>query len=125
MTKGISGREDSFLIGFVRYATCSGAITLDEMKKWVYNLLKENDDLPTYFFDLLEIEHSSDFYKVIDFPIDTGMTEKEGDALRGISFLRGNRKNEEAISRKKALKALAESPQLERRFRETFPFIEW
>ena len=29
------------------------------------------------------------------------------------------------ISKKSASKALAESPQLEKRFRETFPFIEW
>ena len=127
MIRGISGRDDSFLIGFVRYATCSHAITLDEMKTWIYTLLKQHDDLPTYFFDILEIEHSSDFYKIIEFPVDTGMTEKEGDALFGIAWKRGNLAPDADlnISRKKALKALAESPQLEKRFRETFPFIEW
>ncbi len=73
----------------------------------------------------MDAENNREFDEMIGFDASANITEKEFDALRGISFLRNIRQDEEAISRKKALKALAESPQLEKRFRKTFPFIEW
>lgn len=125
MIKGISGREDSFLIGFVSYAQGLGAITMEEAYQWIYSLIKDHDDLPPYMYCLLDAKDNKEFDEIIGFSAFSDTTEKEFDALRGISFLRGNRVDEEAISRRKALKALAESPQLEKRFRETFPFIKW
>lgn len=125
MIKGISNREDSFLIGFVSYAQGLHAITMEEAHQWVYSLMKNHDDLPPYMYCLLDAETNKEFDEVIGFEASPNITEKEFDALRGISFLRNIRLDEEAISRKKALKALEESPQLVERFRETFPFIDF
>lgn len=125
MIKGISGREDSFLIGFVKKSQALRAITMEEAYQWVYSLIKDHDDLPPYMYCLLDAKTNKEFDDIIGFSASAKTTKKEFDALRGISFLRGNRVDEEVISKKKALKALADSPQLEKRFRETFPFIEW
>jgi len=126
MTKGISGREDSFLIGFVSKSHALGAITIEEAHQWIYSLIKDHDDLPPYMYCLLDAKDSKEFRETIGFPTPAKVTEKEFKALLGISYLRGFTKDDDLeISKKSALKALAESPQLEKRFRETFPFIEW
>ncbi len=125
MIKGISGREDSFLIGFI--LECLGTITIKEAHQWIYNLIKDHDDLPPYMYCLLDAENERDFKETIGFDAYADTTEKEMDALIGISYKRGlsTQDGDFNISKKKALKALADSPQLEKRFRETFPFIEW
>ena len=67
MIEGVSSHEDSFLIGFIEEAYVRNAITLDEMKTWIYELLKQHDDLPPYFFDILDIETSCEFENIINF----------------------------------------------------------
>lgn len=127
MIKGISGREDSFLIGFVSKSQALCAITMDEAHQWIYSLIKDHDDLPPYMYCLLDAKDTIEFRGTIGFSVFADTTEKERNALIGISYKRGLsiEDGDWNISRKKALKALAESPQLEKRFRETFPFIEW
>tara|TARA_R110002095_G_C4205578_1_gene235524 strand:+ start:524 stop:907 length:384 start_codon:yes stop_codon:yes gene_type:complete len=127
MIKGISGREDSFLIGFVCKSQALCAITMDEAHQWIYSLIKDYDDLPPYMYCLLDAKDSIEFRGIIGFPVFARTNEKDMNALIGISYKRGLsiEDGDWNISRKKALKALAESPQLEKRFRETFPFIEW
>lgn len=126
MIKGISNREDSFLIGFVVSSLGLGAITLDEAYQWIYSLMKDHDDLPPYMYCLLDAKNDSDFRSIINFPISPQTTEKEFMALIGISYYRGFISESDGlnITKKKALKALEESPQLLQRFRETFPFID-
>ena len=127
MIKGISCREDSFLIGFVSYSQSLCAMTMEETHKWIYNLIKKYDDLPSYMYCLPDAQTNKEFDEIIGFSASPNVTEKEVNALIGISYKRGlsTEETEWNISKKSALKALEESPQLEKRFRETFPFIEW
>ncbi|MEN8237476.1 MAG: enterotoxin A family protein [Pseudomonadota bacterium] len=117
-------RNDDYLIGFVSEALISGAINIREAHQWIYNLISKYDNLPTYIYDLPEANNWKEFDKIIGFHA-YNTSETEFDALSGIAFVRGNITDEEAISKKKALKALKGNPQLEKRFRETFPFIEF
>lgn len=54
MIKGISGREDSFLIGFIVNSLALNAIKYTEAHLWIYSLIKDHDNLPPYIYCLLD-----------------------------------------------------------------------
>tara|TARA_R110002095_G_scaffold115920_1_gene101153 strand:- start:6 stop:395 length:390 start_codon:yes stop_codon:yes gene_type:complete len=126
MIKGLSSRADSNLIGFIRYSISSGAITIEEVHKWVYYMIKKHDQLPPYMYYLMEVSNMADFEKTVGFPSYADLTNDESKALNGLSYVRGISKEdgEFNISKKAALNALKRNPQVIERFKETFPFID-
>ncbi len=127
MVKGLGRRDDSFLIGFVSDSYGTYAITTEEMRNWVYELIKKYDELPSYIYDLTEAKNVCEFDSMVNFPMSSSISSGELAALFGIAFKRENypENTELNISKKHALKALKDNPQLEKRFRGTFPFIDF
>lgn len=125
MIKGISSVNDSALIGFV--LNCLGsAITIEEAHEWVYYMIKKYDNLPPYFYYLMEASDVRRFREAIGFPAYPKLTSDEHNALLGLSYVRGIAKEDGKfnISKKEALNALKRNPQVIERFKETFPFID-
>ena len=126
-------KEDSEDIGFVYLCLLSAAINMNEFKKWLDYVIENSaiDDIPTYFFDLLNIESVGEINRndgVIPFTISAGLSKGESSALSGIAHKRGNLKNinyDLHITKESALRAVRKNPHVEDRFRETFPFIDY
>lgn len=124
--KGLS-RENPSLIGFVVDCRASSAITFEEFIEWCFYMIKQYDDLPTYMYYLVDCKNLSEVREVIGFNVFPDINEKESEAVWGIAAKRGvdiEERYERMITRKKALKRLEQYPHIEKRFRETFPFID-
>lgn len=125
--KGLSW-EDPSLIGFVVACRGSAAITFDEFIEWCYYMIKQCNDLPTYMYYLIDCKNLSEVREVIGFNVSPRLKDKESEALWGIAAKRGvdiEEVYEGLITREKALKRLQQYPHIEKRFRETFPFIKF
>ena len=91
------------------------------------------DKLPTYIFDIMELEDLREIFKGANGPIGfdafSDLSDIEENAIDGIAYKRGFYDHplnyDIHISREDALKALTASPHIEDRFRETFPFIDY
>lgn len=125
--KGLT-REDHDIIGFVVDALFDHAIDVNELKEWAINVVTNNnvDELPMYIIDLMDYEgYAKDICKVIGFLPGWKHSKKQSIALYGIAVKRGHRLTDYDISDEEALKALQQHPEIEKRFRETFPFIDF
>ena len=123
-------KNNSDDIGFASTCLIADILSFEEFKQWLYYVIEHADDVPTYFFDILDIKEKFDFtlkrHEVIGFtPSWQGSSDKEEDALDGIGYKRNSDFSSDASSKEAALKALSENPHIEQRFRDTFPFIEW
>ena len=120
-------KENSDDIGFVYTCLISGVVSLLECKDWIYHVIEIENDVPNYMFDILDIEHKSDFIplRIIGFTPSWNKTDAEDYALEGIGYKRQGDFVSDAVSRAKAIKSLKDNPHIEERFREMFPFIEW
>ncbi|HDS7112719.1 TPA: hypothetical protein QH394_000323 [Klebsiella aerogenes] len=90
-------------------------------------VIKNNDvsDIPDYIFELVDFDEAAfHMYGVIGFTCDWNGSASQSKALYGIALKRGFELGEE-YSPKSALNALEKHPEIERRFRETFPFINY
>ena len=114
-------------MGFVLSCLSAGLINFDQLKEWLFYVIEQQDDYPTYFFDIIDLEDRRDFYEyeVIGYSPSWGYTDKTFKALRGIGYKRWPDYKNDGVSRKVGLKHLEANPHIETRFRETFPFIEW
>ncbi len=123
--KGLTKNHND-LISFVCDARVFQAVTYNEFRQFLYLLIAHNEDLPTYIFDLLDLEdqYSGSIIKTI--PFHCSMKASDGYAIKGIAYKRGLTEEEPGtLSRKAALKALEQNPHIEDRFREVFPFIDY
>ena len=120
-------KENSEDLSFVINCLTSGLITLEEFKKWIERVISDLpiDDIPLYFFELLEFDDSLfKIIKVIGFSPVGHLAEDENKALYGIIYLRNIKPYEKIFSKKVALKALKRNPHIYQRFKDFFPFIE-
>lgn len=120
-------KEDHDVIGFIIDALFSNAINKEELREWAMGIIRDNDvtDIPDYIFDLADFDEAGfHIYKVIGFVCDWKCTKSQSQALYGIALKRGKDLGEECTP-KAALKALEKHPEVEQRFRETFPFIDF
>ena len=124
LTKGNS--ED---IAFATTSLAMRVLTFSEFKKWLYFVIERSDEVPNYFFDILDLEESFDYtLKVADylgFWAAWDASDGELEALRGVGFKRFSNFRSDASHRNSALAALEANPRVEEKFRETFPFIEF
>lgn len=121
----IKGNAD--ILGFVIASLFCGAIGDDNLKEWAAGIVRGNDvdDIPYYIFELVDFNAKrTDLYDIIGFSFDWKSTKSQNNALYGIALKRGKVLGEECPP-KAALQVLEKHPEIEQRFRETFPFINF
>ncbi len=126
-------KEDSKDLGFASLCLTFGALTLDDFKQWIYYIIEYSDidDIPTYLFDYLDVgeENGPNFHEVVPWVPCSGLKDDtDYNSVSGIFAMRGGYNNmnyEPRVSKGTAIRALKNSPHIEKRFRESFPFIEW
>jgi len=121
-------------LSFARSCKYSSAITNLELQNWIYYLIETYDNLPTFIFDLIEVNLNENIFLKIPllhakFIIDS-LNNSEHRALYGIAYKRGFYSKDnpcELCTEKTALKNLENNPHILERFKQTFPFIklEW
>jgi hypothetical protein len=121
-------QDDNELVGFVTTSLVCGAIDSNEFREWCDLVIANNDveSLPQYVIELSMSKGSlmPGIYNVIGFVPHWDHSDGEADALQGIAVKRKKVEGEwSSISNDEALKALRENPEIEDRFRKTFPFI--
>ncbi|WP_316364545.1 hypothetical protein [Candidatus Thiodiazotropha sp. CDECU1] len=124
LTKGNS--ED---IGFASTCLVANAISFSEFKEWIYYVIQHTENVPTYLFEILDIDEKYDYtlkrQSVIGFTPSWEGTNQEENALDGIAYKRNLNHKSDSVNREDALKALEEQSHIEKHFREMFPFIKW
>lgn len=122
-------KNDSADIGFATTCLVAGVISFAEFKEWLYFVIEHQTVVPSYIFDILDLNEKFEYtLKAVDhvgFNPAWDASEVELLALDGIAFLRSSNHQTDATLRDVAIAALAENPQVEERFRQTFPFIEF
>ena len=126
MITGLS--KDSYdVIGFVIACLYSGAITDDDLKKWSENVIRDNDVSETadYIFELVDFDGDRlNILNIIGFPFEWKASKSQRNALYGIALKRGEDLGDDC-TQSVAMKSLEKHPEVELRFRETFPFIDF
>lgn len=127
-------RDDDALIGFVIDALYERAINISELRDWAIHIVVNNNvnDIPMYIIDLMDFSgYVKDIDKIIGFCPGLNCSKQQSRALYGIAVKRGRSlagnitTDDEIISDAEALQALKKHPEIERRFREAFPFIDF
>jgi hypothetical protein len=116
-------------IGFVYYCLLCGVINMEEINRWAEKVIGENEvsDLPDYIFDLIDLKGTiRDLQRLIDFFPNWRCTKAQRKAIYGIAVKRGEKLSQDDVSfnEEQALEALKKHPEVEKLFRETFPFID-
>ena len=115
-------------IGFASTCLVAGVISFDEFKQWLYLVIEQEDELPDYIFDILDIENKFDYTlkmrEIIGFHANwEGSEPAQSLALDGIAYKRDADYVSDAVSREQALTALQTHPEVEVKFKALFPFI--
>lgn len=113
-------------IGFAYACLVSGVISFEEFKTWLYLVVEQDGDVPNYVWDAIDLTQKFDFLplKIMGFTPHWDHSLDEADALLGIGYRRGDDFTCDAMGQDAALKILRDNPQIEDRFRTTFPFID-
>lgn len=125
--KGLT-RENSNLIGFITKSLAYHAIDRKDVREWAIQTVVNNnvDELPMYIINLMDFDdNSEDIYKIIGFVPTWKNYKLQLNALYGIAVKRGRKLTDINLSDKDALNALEKHPEVEKLFRETFPFIDF
>ncbi len=121
-------RDSSETIGFVLTSLFCSAIDLEELKEWCNHVIGQLEvgEPPGYLFDLAEYNGTlAKIDGVLGFVPSWRHSDEDEVALYGIAARRGADMFDWPIEREAALAALAGCPQIEARFRQTFPFISF
>jgi len=119
-------RDNPRDIGFVHACITTGIITFDELKDWIYYVIENYEDVPSYFFKILDLEDRRD-YKSLDilgYVPHWEFDDSDIDALVGIGFKRKKTSSDDHLTREEALAALQRKPHIEKKFYEMFPFLK-
>jgi hypothetical protein len=120
-------KEDGEDIGFASTCLVASAISFSEFKEWLYYVIQHSNNVPNYFFDILDIEEKFDYTlkrnSIVGFTPSWEGARQEEHAIDGIAYKRNPNHNSDSVSRNDALIALKENPHIEKRFRELFPFV--
>ena len=122
-------KNDSADIGFATTCLIGGVITFSEFRDWLYFVIKNTDEVPNYFFDILDIEEKFDYTlqtaRLLGFHPGWDATDIELLALDGVAFMRFPNYQTDASERDEAISALQKNPHVAKLFGEFFPFIDW
>ncbi|OCG35164.1 hypothetical protein A9G29_02405 [Gilliamella sp. Fer2-1] len=102
---------------------------MDEVNRWAEKVIGENEvsDLPDYIFDLIDFKGEvTDLRRLIGLFPSWKHTKEQDRAVYGIRVKRGRslRRDDVSFNEEQALEALKKHPEVEKLFRETFPFID-
>ncbi|MWP62730.1 hypothetical protein [Gilliamella sp. Pas-s25] len=127
MLKLVKGNEQT--IGFVYYCLLCGVINMDEVNRWAEKVIGENEvsDLPDYIFDVIDFKGIiTELERLIGFIPYWKCTKAQIKAVYGIAVKRGEKLSQDDVpfNEEQALEALKKHPEIEKLFRETFPFID-
>ncbi|OCG50504.1 hypothetical protein A9G35_00570 [Gilliamella sp. Choc5-1] len=116
-------------IGFVYVCLLSGVINMDEVNRWAEKVIGENEvsDLPDYIFDVIDFKGIvTELERLIGFFPHWKRTKAQDRAVYGLAVKRGEKLSQDDVSfnEEQALEALKKHPEIEKLFRETFPFID-
>lgn len=103
------------------------AISINEFKKWVDIVISSIslNEIPDYMFDLCDFDQPLfHITNVIGFSPSNDLSKKDELSVYGIAFLRGVDVYDPPAPKSKAIQSLKESPEIYKRFRKFFPFIE-
>lgn len=119
-------KDDCDDIGFARACLTAGIISFDEFKQWLYLVVEQEDSVPNYIWDLIDLKEEFDFkpLKIMGFNPYWVHTDVEDDALEGIGYKRRQDFVSDAVSRPTALRILEENRHIAERFQQMFPFTE-
>ncbi|HGO9212997.1 TPA: hypothetical protein ACLBIP_000349 [Neisseria meningitidis] len=119
-------KENSTDLNFAIGSIYCQAINLTEFEMWVEKIIREVDldEIPNYFFDLIDFQSLYDLIDIIGFVPENNLSKNQDNALTGIAFLRGIDVYDPPVSKEKALKALEKHPEIYQRFQHFFPFVE-
>src|SRR5690606_32310383 len=83
-------KNDCDDIGFAKACLFAGVLNFAEFKKWLYHVIENQDQVPSYFWDILDIESKYDFkpLSVMGFNPYWNHTKDESNALEGIGYMR-------------------------------------
>ena len=117
-------------IGFVVCCLLCGVINMDEVNRWAEKVIGENEvsDLPDYIFDLIDFNGTiTELDRLLGFFPYWRRTKAQGRAVYGIAVKRGEKLSQDDVSfnEEQSLEALKKHPEIEKLFRETFPFIDF
>ena len=119
-------KDNSKDLGFALSCLFSQAITMNEFKQWLDIVLMDTptDELPNYFFDLIDGD-VFDIFKNMSYVPHDNLSRYEEYAVEGIAYIRKVRPLiDMVVKEEKALKALQNNPQILERFKKFFPFVE-
>lgn len=129
MRKLSLNREDSTDIGFATTCLISSAITFDEVKDWLNEIIATMDDYPLWIFDILDLEKKFDYTlhvrRILGFQPSACLSDADRRAIAGIAYRRFPDHHSDLAPRETALTALAQHQEIEARFRDLFPAIVW
>ena len=127
-TRSMAGltQENSEWIGFLLSCLFAGAISTAECRQWARKVLEETDGAPPYLNDLTAFKGPLfHIYNVIGFAPRWLHTEHDTLAISGIAFRRNCQPFEHPKIREEALRKLKQNPEIEKRFRSEFSFLDW
>ncbi len=119
-------KDNSGDIGFVLECRFAGVISFQELKDWLYHVIEHRDGVPTYFWDILDLDNEFDFKagRILGFQPTSNVSEREAKAICGIAYRRFADHESDFVGRATALQCLRENPHIENRFVEMFPFVD-
>ena len=118
-------------IAFALAAVGCGCLEFSEFHMWIENLIANEQNLPTYIFDLYDAKSIAEadkaFFAGVGPYNSSGLSINELHTFWGIAALRGKnlKELEVPITEKTALKRMEQYPHVVHRFRELFPFVEF
>jgi hypothetical protein len=121
-------RENSGGIGFVVKCLGCEAIELAELHEWCYSIIRQKDveEIPPYIFELAEYSDAfAKIFKTIGFVPEWRGSKRDEYALFGIAVRCGRTPFDWPIKPDAAVAALEANPEIEKKFRETFPFVTY
>jgi hypothetical protein len=123
----VKGNEQT--IGFVYYCLLCGVINMDEVNRWAEKVIGENEvsDLPDYIFYVIDLKGTiNELERLLGFFPCWRCTKEQRKAIYGLAVKRREKLSQDDVSfnEEQALEALKKHPEIEKLFRETFPFID-
>ena len=119
-------KEDCDDIAFVLACFNCWAISLDELKEWVYFVVGEQDEVPAYFWDVLDVKERQEVnsLRLLGYVPHWDHTLSDARAVDAIAYQRNPGFQSDFVGKELAQKCWQENPHIEQRFRTMFPFIE-
>lgn len=117
-------RGNSDRLGFVISSLFYEAISIEELRRWAFDLFTSTEGAPLVLMDLSEFHGlPAHVFEVIGFTPHWPYRESAKRALWGIAYLRGRAPLEPRLSKDQCLRLVVSLPHIRSAFEREFPFI--